>query len=824
MKKIFLGFRKQAIIKLLISALIIFILIIFPGIINSINDGVESTFAAIKGSSKPDSSIVLLPITGADIDRIGSWPIKRSYYALLIKSLTELKVKKIGLEVFLTSKFSTQAIYDNLLTREIIKSGKVVLGSVAGQLNLKSGKYITDSLSLPSPKLINEAIPTGHLNFIENNGIYIPLEIKGLERTEKAFSFQLSGLSSLKNKKNVIKVNFVSGWKNFKRYSLLEFFNLLNNKSPELNNFKNKIVIIGITDPQIVSAISTNFDDNLPGLGLHAFALDNILNNRSLNFDYINFSKLVFIVIIILLIFFERFITNTSLYYSFAFVIFLTITFILFNFFYLELSYAFFLIPLLELLIADAAFIFYKREKQLKGITGEKEILKNLLAKKESELYKLQQELNIVEGNGSESLLDKIKSIKSDINKIKEKKDDETEADFNGKAESENFYGIVFRSKVMRNITELIKKIAPEDANILILGESGTGKELVARAIHQLGKRNDKNFVAVNCGALSDTLLESELFGHVKGAFTGAVSDKIGRFEAANNGTIFLDEIAETSENFQVKLLRVIQSGDFEKVGSSKTFHTNIRILAATNKNIEAAVRGKKFREDLYYRLNVIKVELPPLRERKEDIEVIAEHFLLKETDEIKFSQAAADALNNYQWKGNIRELEGVIKRAVIFARSSGRKLIQLTDLPEEIVKEVKFNFEDLVIESLKNKGFSHSSINETAKELGNVSRTLVSENFRGYVFKIYVENDFDIEKSANVIWGNNDEETLSRVKNKLKTFLNNVEKDLNGIKGEEFNEIKTKLNSKYKNLPQKFHFYLDEIIKNFIKTPNRIK
>ena len=450
-------------------------------------------------------------------------------------------------------------------------------------------------------------------------------------------------------------------------------------------------------------------------------------------------------------------------------------------------------------------------------MTSEKELLNNLLSQKENELLQLQKELNIGEKNGTESLLEKIRTIKSDIHKLKEKEEDEKVAIISDKNEVNNFFGIIYRSNVMSHIIDLIKRTAPEEASILILGESGTGKELAAKAIHQLSKRKDGNFVAVNCGALSETLLESELFGHVKGAFTGAVSDKIGRFEAANKGTIFLDEIAETSENFQVKLLRVLQTGDFEKVGSSKSFHTDVRIITATNKNIEVAVREKNFRKDLYYRLNVIKIELPPLRERIEDIEIIAQHFLSNENKDLQFSKAAIDALNNNQWNGNIRELEGVIKRAAIFAKSSGRKLIQITDLPEEIVKNLKFNFEDLVLESLRNKEFSHSSVNETAKELGNVNRNLISENFRGISFRIYVENNFDFDKTVKIIAGTENEDLILKVRNKLKTFLNNVEKDTINLQDISIEEIKIRYNSKFKNLPQKFHFYLEEIIKNFV-------
>jgi len=369
----------------------------------------------------------------------------------------------------------------------------------------------------------------------------------------------------------------------------------------------------------------------------------------------------------------------------------------------------------------------------------------------------------------------------------------------------------------MANVIDLVKRTAPENANILILGESGTGKELVAKAIHTLSNRKDKNLVAINCGALSDSLLESELFGHVRGAFTGAVSDKTGRFEAANNGTIFLDEIAETSENFQVKLLRVLQTGDFEKVGSSKTEHVNLRIIAATNKNIEDAVKEKKFREDLYYRLNVIKIELPPLRNRKEDIEILVNHFVEKESDGFKISNSAYKSLKDYQWKGNIRELEAVVKRACILARSSGRNLIQLSDLPKEIVKETSIDFDDLVLESLRRKKFSHSSVTETAKELGNVNRTLVSENFRGYCFKVLVENDFHLANVVQLISNTDDNEVNEKVKNKIETFIQNIENDVKYLPDKGFETVKSKLISKYKNLPQRFHFYLDEVIKHYL-------
>ena len=799
----------------IISSLVI---IIFQRSGNFINKNVESFFYLAGGEGIPDSNIVIIHISGNDIESIGPWPIKRSYYALLINSLTKYDVKAIGLEVFLSAKFVTQTIYDNLLTKEIEKSGRVVLSSIAGDVHEENGKYVTDSLSYPSPKLLNEEIKTGHLNFLDDNGIEIPLEIIGYNTLEKAFSLVLSGEAESHSEKTM-KINFHSSWERFKKLTLLEYFDMVQNESPELKNLKYKIVLIGISDPQISSSIKTNFDDQLPGVALHAFALDNILNEHALNDNLIFASSIFFpLLLIFFLLFTGRSVPAKLIsFYLVAVIIFLMLSFLFFRFYHTQFYYAAFIFPIIISALVDTGFYLFEKQRLLSGAIDETQVLKALLSKKEEELSKLQKELNLSADTSSFQLVEKIKSLKGDIDRLKEKEEDKTEAEIIT-GEPQNFYGIVYKSKIMSGVVDLIKRTAPEDANVLILGESGTGKELAAKAIHALSKRSSNNFVAINCGALSETLLESELFGHVKGAFTNAITEKIGRFEAANNGTIFLDEIAETSENFQVKLLRIIQTGDFEKVGSSKTEHTNLRIIAATNKELEKIVREKKFREDLYYRLNVIKIELPPLRERKEDLEILIDYFLKKESSELKISRRALKVLYDYEWRGNVRELEAVIKRAYIFAKSSGRNLIQLSDLPGEIVKESRFSFDDLVLESLRNKGFSHSSITETAKELGNVSRTLISENFRGVAFKILIENNYDIDAATEKISGIEDIEVNDRVKNKIEIFLRNISDDVKDYSPNDFKLVKLKLISKYKNLPQRFHSYLDEVIKHYLK------
>ena len=232
---------------------------------------------------------------------------------------------------------------------------------------------------------------------------------------------------------------------------------------------------------------------------------------------------------------------------------------------------------------------------------------------------------------------------------------------------------IIGTAPAMQDVYRLVRLAAPRQANILLIGETGTGKELIAKAVHKLSRRSDGPFVRVNCGALHENLLESELFGHVKGAFTGAVENKTGRFEAAHGGTIFLDEINSTSPKLQVKLLRVLQEREFERVGESRTIRVDVRLLAATNASLEDLVEKGEFREDLYYRLNVVPVVLPPLRERREDIPQLAAFFLRRYADQHKcpvpeLSPAVIDALKAYDWPGNVRELENTLERLVVLS------------------------------------------------------------------------------------------------------------------------------------------------------------
>ncbi|MDK2919242.1 MAG: two-component system, NtrC family, response regulator AtoC [Candidatus Petromonas sp.] len=299
---------------------------------------------------------------------------------------------------------------------------------------------------------------------------------------------------------------------------------------------------------------------------------------------------------------------------------------------------------------------------------------------------------------------------------------------------------IIGDSDKIKKVLEIVNRVAKSNATVLITGESGTGKELIANAIHYNSDRADKPYVKVNCGALPENLLESELFGHEKGAFTGAVARKLGRFERADGGTIFLDEVGEISLPMQVKLLRVLQEKELERVGGTETIKVDVRIVAATNKDLKKMTEEGSFREDLYYRLNVIPIELPPLSERREDIPQLIEYFLEKYCREIgrskmKLSKEALDIFLNYRWKGNIRELENVIERLAILCEGD---IIEKNDLPRELVYENNKNTEFIlpkeginleeVEKNLIQQALEMSDYNQTkaAKLLGITRHTLI--------------------------------------------------------------------------------------------------
>ena len=297
--------------------------------------------------------------------------------------------------------------------------------------------------------------------------------------------------------------------------------------------------------------------------------------------------------------------------------------------------------------------------------------------------------------HGASDFITKPIDLKELLEKIKKIEEETTINETIKKIEEDIKIDIPFKNKKILEIYKIVYKIAPKDINVLITGESGSGKEVIAKTIHKLSKRAKNPFIPVNCAAIPENLFESEFFGHEKGAFTGAISSRKGKFELAHKGTIFLDEVGEIPLHLQGKLLRALQERVIEKVGSEKLIPVDVRVISATNRNLKNLVKENKFREDLFYRLNVIELNLPPLRERKEDIPIFIDIFLKKYSDEeIKITSEAMDLLLKYNYPGNIRELENIISRAIALCSDN---IITPDDLPEEVIFSEEYIDEPII-------------------------------------------------------------------------------------------------------------------------------
>lgn len=357
----------------------------------------------------------------------------------------------------------------------------------------------------------------------------------------------------------------------------------------------------------------------------------------------------------------------------------------------------------------------------------------------------------------------------------------------------------------LNEILEKVAQIAQTDIPVLITGDSGTGKEQIAKFLHERSKRSHKAFVAVHCASLNENLIESELFGHMPGAFTGASKLKKGKFDQANGGTLLLDEICETSLSVQVKLLRFLQEGVFERVGGIEPIQTSIRIVAATNREPLKAIKQEIFREDFYYRLNGYTITLPPLRERKMDIEHLFRHFLHTEAPEFKISRPIVAWLKEQPWPGNVRQLKAAVKRAVINAQIKKRIFLLPEDFElsggNQMVRHPDLHVK--ILEQLREDGFRHRSISKVAKNLG-VHRTTVIEYLRGWTIRFLQRSDMDDESVFSAIAGDAELENSTKFRERIEIYIESLRKNiLSGIQANKSSEQIKRIS--FKKLPSEF-------------------
>ena len=388
----------------------------------------------------------------------------------------------------------------------------------------------------------------------------------------------------------------------------------------------------------------------------------------------------------------------------------------------------------------------------------------------------------------------------------------ETDYSYINKYKIENI--IVSKSSPLIPILKKVELISNKDISVLIYGESGTGKELIANLIHKLSNRSNSSFFAVNCAALSETLLESELFGHESGAFTGASKRKVGRFEHANGGTIFLDEIAETSLNFQVKLLRVLQEKYIERVGSNEKIAIDVRVIAASNKNIDDLIAEGKFREDLYYRLNGIELKIPALRDRSKDIATLCRFFL--NNDDIILSDDTVSYLKMQYWNGNVRELKTAVERAKINSENAKRDYVIPSDFELkgkiQVNKLNKGELADKILNLYKALDFKHRASSEIADELG-IHRVTVSEYLKAWILYYYNQADKDLDKAVKLLSVNKlSAEKSDKLRKKITETIKSIKIKLKRFETENISfEQGTKLY--FKSFPSIFHDELKKLL-----------
>ncbi|MBI5021430.1 MAG: sigma 54-interacting transcriptional regulator [Ignavibacteriales bacterium] len=874
MKKDNLSIKPYLLIGITSAIFVIIISLLSPGLVQTVDDGWLNVSYRIRGEQNIDSSIAVFYIDADDINALGGLPLKRSYYALLANALHNKGAKAIGFDIIFSESEAEYAEHDRLFASTIQHIKGVVLSGYFHTIS-DTEKAIEENIStrflipfndnanwkygsrfdLPYRALSDAAEGVGHSHFDNSNSIPIFVATQGMLLPSFVFELMRVWLgkhnSDVKfNQSNVLieanensinfpfdkngnlNINYSGGIQSLNLISAVEFLksydaDITGNKQDDFQySIEGKIVLIGIIAEGRSKFIPNPFSEEFPSIGIHAMVLDNALNDNFLEYSSKTINTITIIVLGLLA---GALLAIRKEIYGLLSVLGLVPLFLAISL-WLFVSCNFVVpvaAPVFTIVLLFTIGMYYKHRSMkifMRTLSDERIHFIDEIEKKQSALEKLQTELAgssvINRTSDREDMLAQIKKYEVEINQLRtaaiDYLPDITSADAN-LHEREIFEGIIYANNgPMREVISFIKKIANTCSTVLILGESGTGKELVAHALHAHSDRNSKAFIPVNCGALSESLLESELFGHEKGAFTGALKERPGRFELADGGTIFLDEIGDTSESFQVKLLRVLQDGTFERVGGTSIKKVDVRIIAATNKNLKQNVIDKTFREDLYYRLNVLTIHLPPLRERQGDIPMLVKQFLFEEDENMQCSLGVMNVLRQNQWKGNIRELQSIVKRAILIAKTENRNLIQLRDLPDEIAKtsNTSLDFEEHIPILLRVKNFSRNSISETAKELGGISRGTVAEYFRGYCFKIFCESNWDIEKTVKIISESDDQKYNDKVRNKISDYFNNAIDLVDPIVGIEENIKKSK--PKYKNLPQKYHTYLDRLIEAY--------
>ena len=848
---------KNRLASLLVISFLLFIISIIPGFLNDwLNNAFLDIQFKLRGSRMLPDDILFVFIGQEDTEQLGDWPISRDYYGYLTHVLSQSNAKVIAFDILFLKSEKHYNEFDHMFVKFMENAGNICLPLAFEELiiekvnsNQHNHLYTGSKPAFPFPEARRAAAGLGFSNFGKETVVRkVPIVATYGDTSFSSFGTELARMFlgvKFHLRTSDQTVHFVDQAGNINKIQLdkngnlklnhfgkishihsTSFIDLLKSKDDSLD-LSGKMIIVGVTVPGVTILKATPLSQTFPATLIHATVAENIINQNYLRDIPKVFYYLIFIILPFIALGIWQYIPKN-------FRILATLSFLLIYWFIsiLIFKYLHYIMPLfypsLVFLFAYLFLYLTERKQHLLKHVYIKHLLEDQVAQKEAKLKEAKdklleyQEMLVDKDKKSEELLQLATERKKAILQLENELRDLQVYLIPQKPHSlEEFNDIIHSpDSRMKEVLELVNRIRTDDIPVLIIGETGSGKELIARAIHKTSLRSNKPFIAINCGSLTETLLESELFGHEKGSFTGAHTRRKGRFELGNGGTIFLDEITETSPSFQAKLLRVLQENSFERVGGEETILVNVRMIAASNRDLQTEIDQGTFRSDLFYRLNGFPIRIPPLRERVEDIPFLAHYFLQKYDYKPveKFSDQTIEAFKTYQWPGNVRELENIVRRAAILAKSDNRDLIRLTDLAEEIInslssidpEQIYHSFESQILETLRSYKFSHSAISQTAKVLGNRDRGTITEHLRGLCFRELVNSNFDIKSTAITISASNDLTVIERVEKKINEYIKNLHPlpDITTIDNSKLTTL-----PQFKGLPQKYYPFLSQVI-----------
>lgn len=819
---------------------------------NFIDNAWLSAMYKIRGDRDISDDFLFVFLDNEDISDLDGWPITRDFYGYLIHQLRGKGAKAIGFDILLDNPSAKYEEHDEMLAEMILAAGNIYLPMAFGEFSKQPGAFMVGQAPVyPMPSFREYLAGMGFSNLADEAVQYrAPLVARDSADGSYHFSFgvaiarlfleaenpELSGnylhLKSITGKDYDIPLDdqgqlLLNHFGSLENVSAISFVELLQAAGSDTIDLQDKIVLVAATAPGLPVVRSTPLQSTFPASLLHLTVAENIISQNFLQVapGYLNVLLILLSAAFALII--ARIKNSRRRIFFAAATLLLSILLA-----YGAFAYGNMVISFIYPALAFLAVLLYSHFAELRqreaDWQGRQSQLAESISDKTRDLRSARIELEklnkVLEGQ-SASYDDQKSHAQSQeklINQLAQELDElkaDTRATVSPKGAG--FANIIYAEDgPFAQVLGAVHQIRNDDIAVLIIGETGTGKEMIARAVHDTSARKEKPFIAVNCGALAENLLESELFGHEKGAFTGAQNRRKGRFELADGGTIFLDEITETSPAFQSRLLRVLQEGTFERLGSETSIKVDIRIIAASNRHLQTEIDSGRFRADLFYRLNGFPIELPSLKERQADIPLLAVHFLKKYATKAvdTISDQAMHLLRNHPWPGNVRELENIIRRAVILAENANRPMIRTADLPAALQpgnnpdkKDLNYlSLDQQILNSLRELQFSRASITETARQLGNKDRGTITEYFRGICFEIFTECEFDRQQAVRQIAASDNSQTLSRVAKKLDRYIENltpVPREKNIADGD------VSSLPQFKGLPKKYHPHLRQVL-----------